>query len=177
MLALALQSHLLVLQSFARLHQSLQFLTRCIARLARDLIKRLGEPGNRVRVDRIVLGQAAGRAGEVAHSLRINDPHFEAGLAQRLGPLAFIAAGRLHHRFGHLVLTQPGHQLAAILCGTREGLLQRQRANASIHLVFCHIDAHDNPIILCHHPRPFLLGTGSQPMQLSGLRKTHRICP
>src|SRR5262249_55770763 len=30
----------------------------------------------------------------------------------------------------------------------------------------------DNGIVLCHHPLPSLLGSGSKPMQLFGLRKT-----
>jgi hypothetical protein len=45
------------------------------------------------------------------------------------------------------------------------------RANARIHLVLRHIDADDNEIILCHHPLPSLLGSGSKPLQLFGLRK------
>src|SRR5438105_15878414 len=52
---------------------------------------------------------------------------------------------------------------------------QGVRANAGIHLVLGDIDAHDNEIILCHHPLPSLLGTGSKPLQLFGLRKTPEL--
>ena len=49
------------------------------------------------------------------------------------------------------------------------------RANACIHLVLGDIDTHDNKIALCHHPLPSLLGTGSKPLQLFGLRKTPEL--
>src|SRR4051812_26391707 len=35
-----------------------------------------------------------------------------------------------------------------------------------------HRYADDNNLILCHHPLPSLLGPGSKPLQLFGLRKT-----
>src|SRR5262249_40665695 len=44
-----------------------------------------------------------------------------------------------------------------------------------IHLVLRHVDADDNAIILCHHPLPSLLGSGSKPLQLFGLRKTPEL--
>src|SRR6201996_5375670 len=43
------------------------------------------------------------------------------------------------------------------------------------HLVLCDVDTHDNEIILCHHPLPSLLGSGSKPLQLFGLRKTPEL--
>src|SRR4029434_949661 len=54
----------------------------------------------------------------------------------------------------------------------RERLPLGYRANACIHLVLGHIDTDDNDLILCHHPLPSLLGSGSQPVQLFGLRET-----
>src|SRR5215475_8369823 len=73
------------------------------------------------------------------------------------------------------MLAKPGNQLAVPLRSGWAGLPQCQRANAHIHLVLGDIDADDNEIILCHHPLPSLLGTGSKPLQLFGLRKTPEL--
>ena len=145
---------------------------RRVAGLARRLDKGLGEPGDHLRIDRIVLGEPPGRSGEAAHPLRVDDADLDAGLAQRLGPVLLVAAGRLHGRLADLVLAKPGDQLAPSLWTTRKRLPLRQRANARIHLVLGHVNADDNNPILCHHPLPSLLGSGSKPMQLFGLRKT-----
>src|ERR1700681_3912010 len=96
-------------------------------------------------------------------------------MAQHLGPVPLIAAARLHDCLVHLVLAKPGNQLAVTLCGARERLPQCQRANARIHLVLGDVDADDNQIILCHRPLPSLLGSGSKPLQLFGLRKTPEL--
>ncbi len=63
------------------------------------------------------------------------------------------------------------------LCGVGERLPQTETANAGIHLVFGHVDTDDNEIVLCHHPLPSLLGSGSKPLQLFGLRKTTGAVP
>src|SRR5450432_150553 len=63
------------------------------------------------------------------------------------------------------------------LCGVRERLPQCESANAGIHLVFGHVNTDDNEIVLCHHPLPSLLGSGSKPLQLFGLRKTTGAVP
>src|SRR6202051_1212482 len=60
-------------------------------------------------------------------------------------------------------------------CCARPGLPQLERANAGIHLILGNVDAHDNEVILCHHPLPSLLGSGSKPLQLFGLRKTPEL--
>src|SRR5215471_10593814 len=73
------------------------------------------------------------------------------------------------------MLAKPGNQLAVPLRSGWAGLPQCQRANARVHLVLGDIDAHDNEIVLCHHPLPSLLGTGSKPLQLFGLRKTPEL--
>ncbi|MGH8336522.1 MAG: hypothetical protein ACRETL_06845, partial [Gammaproteobacteria bacterium] len=73
------------------------------------------------------------------------------------------------------MLAKPRNQLAVTLSGARAGLAQFERANARIYLILCHIDADDNESILCHHPLPSLLGTGSKPLQLFGLRKTPEL--
>jgi len=161
--------------STARLHQGLQLLAGRIVRLTRRIAECLGEPGDHLRIDHIVLGQTSGRQRKAADPLGVDDPNLDAGLAQHLGPGPLIAAARLHHRLAHLVLAKPGHQLAVTLCSARVRLPQRQRANARIHLVLGHIDAHDNHFILCHHPLPSLLGSGSKPLQLFGLRKTPEL--
>src|SRR5438477_7394954 len=61
------------------------------------------------------------------------------------------------------------------LCATRAALPQCQSANTPVHPVLGHIDPDDNEIILCHHPLPSLLGSGSKPLQLFGLRKTPEL--
>src|SRR5262249_34753303 len=132
----------------------------------------LGDRADHAGTDRLFLGGLSSRPGEVAPPLRIDDPPEEASLAQRLGPVAFVAATGLHHGLAHFIPAQPGDQLAPPLRAARERLAPRQRANARIHLVFGHIDPDDNEIVLCHHPLPSLLGSGSKPMQLFGLRKT-----
>jgi hypothetical protein len=76
-----------------------------------------------------------------------------------------------------LVFPQPGNQLAMTLCGVRERLPQCESANAGIHLVFGHVNTDDNEIVLCHLPLPSLLGSGSKPLQLFGLRKTTGAVP
>src|SRR6476660_9314492 len=73
------------------------------------------------------------------------------------------------------MLAKPGNQLAVPLCCARPSLPQFERANARIYFVLGHIDAHDTRIILCHHPLPSLLGSGSKPLQLFGLRKTPEL--
>src|SRR6266702_5635185 len=143
--------------------------------LARRLAECLGEPGNHLRVDRIVLGRPAGRQREAADPLGVDDPHLDAGLAQQLGPDALVAATCLHHRLVHLVLSKPANQLAVALYGVGKRLPRCKRANARIHLVLGDIDTHDNAIILCHHPLPSLRGSGSKPLQLFGLRKTPEL--
>src|SRR5207253_11351062 len=65
-----------------------------------------------------------------------------------------------HHCPGRLVLAKPRDQLPPSLRGAWERPPLRQRANARIHLVFSDIDPHDNEIILCHHPAPFLARSG-----------------
>jgi hypothetical protein len=172
MLTPVLQVGLQVEQVLARLYDLLQLLTYRIEGLVRRVRKGLGEPSDHLRIDRIVLGEPSGRSGEAAHPLGIGDSDLDADLAQRLGPVPFVAAARLHGRLADLVLAKPGNQLAPPLFVTGERLPLRQRANARIHLVLGHIDTDDNESVLCHHPRPSLLGSGSKPMQLFGLRKT-----
>src|SRR5207244_1492744 len=86
--------------------------------------------------------------------------NFDFGVTQRFGPLAFVAAARLHHRLADFLPAQPRSQLAPALNRACKRTPQRQRANANIHLVFGNIDSRDNEIILCHHPAPFLARSG-----------------
>jgi hypothetical protein len=112
MLVLALQPRLEVNQAFACFHQRRQFLTRGIVHLFRHFAECLGEPGDHLRVYRIVLRQSPRRQREVANPLGIDDPYLDVGLAQYTGPSALITAARLHHSLGHLVLAKQGNQLA-----------------------------------------------------------------
>jgi hypothetical protein len=130
-----------------------------------------GEPDDHLRVDRIVLRQTSGRQRKVADPPGIDNPHLDAGVVQHVAPFTFVAATCFHHRLAHLVFAKPGNQLAMTLCGVRERLPQCEPANAGIHLVLGHINTDDNEIVLCHHPLPSLLGSGSKPFQLFGLRK------
>src|SRR6202030_84331 len=43
--------------------------------------------------------------------------------------------------------------------------------------VLGNVNTDDNEIVLCHHPLPSLLGSGSKPLQLFGLRKTTGAVP
>src|SRR3979411_2898145 len=63
------------------------------------------------------------------------------------------------------------------LCGVRECWPQCESANAGIHLVFGHFNTDDNEIVLCHLLLPSLLGSGSKPLQLFGLRKNTGAVP
>src|ERR1700716_1666486 len=63
------------------------------------------------------------------------------------------------------------------LCGVRERLPQCEPANAGIDLVFGHVNTDDNEIVLCHLLLPSLLGSGSKPLQLFGLRKNTGAVP
>ena len=76
MLALLLDPIFHVFQGCPGRNQPVDLVTRGIVRLSLAVGKRLGEPGDRVGVDRIVLGQPSGRLGEVANPFRIDDPDF-----------------------------------------------------------------------------------------------------
>src|SRR4051794_7212320 len=58
------------------------------------------------------------------------------------------------------MLAKPSNQLAPPLRRARFRPSERQRANACIHLVLGDVETHDNAIILCHHPAPFLARSG-----------------
>src|SRR6185437_7550623 len=177
MLVLSLQADLDVDQGLARFRQRRELLTRGIRDLARHLAERLGEPSDHLRVDGIVLRQASGRQRKAADPPGIDNPHLDAGVVQHVAPFALVATTCLHHRLAHLVFAKPGNQLAMTLCGVRERLPKCELANAGIHLVLGHVNADDNEIVLCHHPLPSLLGSGSKPLQLFGLRKTSGAVP
>src|ERR1700743_2984864 len=175
MCVLALQPGLDLDQGYACFHQRHQFLVCGIARLAWGLVKRLRKPGDHLRVDRIVLGQPPGRQRKAADPLGVDNPDLDASVVQHFAPFTLVTAACLHHRLAHLVLAEPGNQLAVTLCGVRAALPQCKCANARIHLALGDIDADDNEIVLCHHPLPSLLGSGSKPLQLFGLRKTPEL--
>jgi hypothetical protein len=94
MFALALQAGLEINQTFARFHQCHQLLMRGIVGLNRRFVKCRGEPGNHLGIDRIVFCQPSGEQCKATDPLGINNPHIDAGQAQSLGPVPFIAAAR-----------------------------------------------------------------------------------
>jgi hypothetical protein len=157
-LAPVLQAGLQVEQTLPRMDDLDKLLAGRIVGLALGLAEGFGKPGDHLRIDHIVFGQPPSRSGEAAHPLRIDDPDFDIGLAQRLGPVPLVAAACLHHCLGHLVLAKPRDQLPPSLHGAWERPPLRQRANARIHLG--HVDTDDNEIVLCHHPAPFLARSG-----------------
>src|ERR1700692_1173807 len=175
MLVLSLQADLDIDQGLARFRKPRALLTRGIRDLARRLAERLGEPSDHLRVDRIVLRQASGRQRKAADPPGINNPHLDAGVVQHVAPFTLVATTCLHHRLAHLGFAKPRNQLAMTLCGVRERLPQCEPAHAGIQLVLGHVNADDNEIVLCHHPLPSLLGSGSKPLQLFGLRKTPEL--
>src|ERR1700737_3165103 len=162
MLTPVLQLGLQLEQPQTRIDDLREGLARRIVSLARSFVEGLGKPGNHLGIDRVVLGEPSGRSGEAANALRIDDPNLDLGVTQRLGPLALVAAARLHHRLADLPPAEPRCQFAATFgCGCKCAP-QRQRTNADIHLVLGDIDSRDNEIILCHHPAPFLARFGLQ---------------
>jgi len=182
MLALVLQFGLHFLERLARIHHLMKLLPGRIVDLAFGFVEGLGEPGDHLGIDRVILGEPPGRLSEAANPLRIDDPDLDPGSTQRLGPLALVAAARFHHRLADLPPAEPRDQLAMPLGCACERAPQRQRTNANIYLVLGDIDPRDNEIILCHHPAPFLArfglkahatvrveeGTGSVPRSPTG---------
>ena len=75
MLALAFQLGLHTLQCLARIHHLVKLLARRIVGLAASFVEGLGEPGNHLGIDRVILGEPSGRLSEAANSLRIDDPN------------------------------------------------------------------------------------------------------
>src|SRR5438067_11270875 len=122
MLASVFQFGLHLEQTLARIHHLHQLLAFRVVGLIGSLAEGLGKPSDYLRIDAIVLGQSSSRTGEVAHPLRVDDPDFDISFAQRLAPVAFVAATGLHYRLAHLVASQPGNQLASSLRSARKRL-------------------------------------------------------
>src|SRR5271166_3791988 len=160
MLALLLDPPFQLFQGSPGLDQPVDLLARRIVGLALASGKRLGEPGDRISVDRIVLGQPPGRFGKAANPLRIDDEDLDAGRAQGFRPASLITAARLHHRSSDPVRPQPRHQLGMAFRGARRRQAQPHRSNAGVDLVFCDIEA-DGARLLWHTPTPFLARAGS----------------
>ena len=98
MFALLLDPLFDVLHGRPGLNQGVDLRARRIIRLGRGVRKGLGEPGDRLGVDWIVLGQPPGCFGEMADAFGIDDPDREAGRPQGFRPTALIAAARLPDR-------------------------------------------------------------------------------
>ena len=77
MLTLALQLGLHILQCLTRIHHLMKLLAHLIVGLAASFVEGLGEPGNHLSIDRVVLGEPSGRLSEAANSLRIDDPNLD----------------------------------------------------------------------------------------------------
>lgn len=80
---MSLQPDLDVHQSLARFRQPREFLTRGTGNLARCLAKRFSEPGDHLRVDRIILCQTPGRQRKIADPPGIDNPYLDAGVVAR----------------------------------------------------------------------------------------------
>ncbi len=81
MFTLVFQLGLHIHQSLARIHHLVQLLPGCIVGLAPSLVEGLGEPGNHLSIDRVILGEPSGRLSEAAHPLRIGDPNLDPSMA------------------------------------------------------------------------------------------------
>src|SRR6185437_6934271 len=125
MLALACQPGLHVLQGVAGMDHLMKLLARRIVDLAPGLVECLGEPGNHLSIDRVVLGQPSSRSSEATNSLRIDDPDFDPGVTQRLGPLALVTAACLHHSLADFVPAQPSVQRTPVFYRVCKRTLQR----------------------------------------------------
>jgi hypothetical protein len=130
-------------------------------RLGAAVGKRLGELGDRLGVDRIVLVEPPGGFGEVPDPFRIDDPDFNAGRAQRFRPASLIAAARLHHRPADPVCAQPCDQIGLSFRGARRRQVQSLRTNAGVDFALCDIEA-DNARLMWHTRTPFLARAGSR---------------
>ena len=176
MLALLLDPLLHVFQRRPGLDQPGQLLASGIVRLDAVVGKGLGEPGDRLGVDRIVLGQPPGRLGEMANPLGIDDANLEPGRAQGFRPAPLIAAARLHHRPADPVGAQPRHQLRLAFRRARDRQAQPHRMNAAVDFALRDIEA-DNARLLWHTPTPFLARTGSHAHATVRADGRHRTCP
>jgi len=144
---------------------------RRIGRLGLAVGECLGEPGDRLGIDWIVLGQPPGRLGKAANLSRIDDQDLEAGRAQRFRPAPLITTARLHHRASDPVRAQPCTNSAwpsGVLGVIKRTPAERMQASTLFFAtsrptirVFCAI-----------LPLPSLLVRALTPMQLFGLRKT-----
>ena len=76
MTALLLDLILDVFEDGAGLDQTVDFLSRAVRRLGAER-EGFCEPGDRLGVDPIILGEPPGRLGEMAHPLRIDDDDFD----------------------------------------------------------------------------------------------------
>ena len=117
------------------------------------------QPGDHLRIYHIVLGQPPGRAGEAAHPLRSTIRTSMPAL-RKLWP----SPARSRHSPPSLPCqpspAKPRRQLTSSFQRAWQHSSARQRANLCVHLVLRHIDTHDNAIVLCHHPAPFLARYG-----------------
>ncbi len=176
MLALLLDPIFHLFQGRPSLDQPVDLVACGIVRLGLAVGKRLGEPGDRVGVDRIVLGQPARCFGEMANPFRIDDPDFYASGAQGLRPAALVTAARLHHRPADPVCAHPRHQLGLAFRRARRRHAQSLRTNAGVDFALCDIEA-DKSRLLCHPPVPSLLVRALTPMQLFGFKEDARPVP
>ena len=176
MLALLLDPIFRVFQGRPSRNQPVDLVACGIVRLGLAVGKRLGEPGDRVGVDRIVLGQPSGRFGEVANPFRVHDPDFDTGRAQRFRPAALVTAARLHHRPADPVRAHPRHQPGPAFRRARRRQAQSLRTNAGVDFALCDIQA-DKSRLLWHPPLPSLLVRALAPMQLFGFKEDARPVP
>jgi hypothetical protein len=163
-------------QQAARRHQPVEQFAIWIMCQRRFDGEGLGEPTDHLGVNRVVLGQASGRFGEIAHPLGIDDAYGNASLAQRRGAAALVAAAGLHHRQPDCVVAQPSDQFPLARRRARKRPPQPQRANTHVRLQFGNINA-DNPALVWHPPTPFLARAGSRAHATVRVEGRHRTCP
>ncbi len=171
MLALLSEPPFQIFQGGPRLDQPVDLLARRIGRLGLAIGERLGEPGDRLGVDRVVLGQPPGRLGKATNLFRIDDKDLEAGAAalppssahNRRSPPS--PPGRPGAR-----ATTPPTRPGLPACSTPTGAAPPSECRHRL----CSLQHRGRQFAssLAAPPLPSLLVRALTPMQLFGLRKT-----
>ena len=149
-----------IFQGRAGLNQPIDLLAGAIMRRNAAVAKHLAEPGDRVGVDRIVLGQPSGGLSEMPYPLRIDNDDLDPGRAQDLRPASLVAAARLHHRPADPVRSRPQNHLGLAFRRARRRKAQSSGTKAGVDFALGDIEA-DNAHLLWHTPTPFLARAGS----------------
>jgi hypothetical protein len=131
----------------------------------------LGEEGEDLGIDRVGLGELAGRLGKVAHLAGIDHHEREPGGPQCGHERGFVAAGGFEHDEGQGERLAVGDQLADSLLGIRDAAGLAARQTGKFELRFRNIDPDERHSTSGNTARvgPTLQDAGWWPTQLFGL--------